>query len=346
MPLSLDTDVLLFFEDVDRDTFVRNDRRLRRLLRKGSYLFRRGRPKVSGFELWFLLLKAALERSGSRVHCNDERLARKNPHFPVGLVGYPHILEGWSLPNPAVLGPGIIDHPAVAPNLMKDPRFKVFIATCDWYADMFAPYYGADRLALWHAGIDLEEWPDLSQRTKDVDVLIYDKVRWHRDLHEPGLLATIDRTLRARGLRRELIRYGQYDYQAYRALLARSRALIFVCEHETQGMAYQEAMASGVPVLAWDPGYWIDPQAKRHDPNPIPATSVPYFSPECGERFRDEAAFPEAFGRFWSRLAAFAPRDYVQRELSLEGSARLYMQHLRTAAGIAANFSRDPADGA
>ena len=43
MALSLDTDVLLFFEDVDRDTFVRGDRRLHRFVRKTWYLARSGR---------------------------------------------------------------------------------------------------------------------------------------------------------------------------------------------------------------------------------------------------------------------------------------------------------------
>src|SRR3954463_12197229 len=103
MALSLDKDVLLFFEDVDRDTFVRGDRRLHRLLRKTWYLARSGRPKVTGFEMWFLLLKKGLRRAGRRVHVNATSLARKTPRSPIGMVGYPHTLDGWSQKTPAVL---------------------------------------------------------------------------------------------------------------------------------------------------------------------------------------------------------------------------------------------------
>ena len=108
--------------------------------------------------------------------------------------------------------------------------------------------------------------------------------------------------------------------------------MFFLCEHETQGLAYQEAMASNLPILAWDPGTWVDPQAKSHDANPIPASSVPYFGPDCGERFRDASEFPAVFARFWEKLSRYRPRGFVQRELSLEGSARLYLRHLERAA--------------
>src|SRR2546430_1730151 len=84
---------------------------------------------------------------------------------------------------------------------------------------------GARRLAPWHAGIDLEAWPDLAGHPKDVDVLLYDKVRWRRDELEAGLIAPILRLLGERGLRCETVRYGQYDLAEYRSLLARSRSM-------------------------------------------------------------------------------------------------------------------------
>jgi hypothetical protein len=335
MALSPARDVLLFFQDYDRDTFFKNDRHLRRPVRRFYQRLRQGRPKVTGFEVWFQLLKKGLERIGRRVHVNAYRLARKNPHFPVGICGYPHILGDWPLPNPAVVGPGMIDHPAVAPDLMADPRFRLYVTPCDWYHKMFEPVYGSDRCARWHAGIDLDEWPDLSGHPKEVDLLVYDKIRWDREHYEATLLTLLHDTLRAKNLRFEVIRYGHYNHEGYKNLLARSKAMIFLCEHETQGMAYQEAMASNVPILAWDPGIWIDPQAKRYDPNPIPACSVPFFDERCGERFADAAGFVAALDRFWARRSGYAPRAFVRNELSLDESGRIYCDHLAKAAATA-----------
>jgi hypothetical protein len=326
MTLSPERDVLLFYADFDRDPFTRRLRRIYHALRPG-------RPKVTGFEVWFRLLVKALKGSGCRVHVNATALARRNPRFPVGISGYPYILDDWALPNPAVLGPGLLDHPSARPLLMKDPRFKLFVTTCDWYHRMFAQVYGPDRCASWYAGIDLQEWPDLGVEPKDVDFLIYDKIRWRREEYERTLVRPIQEALRSRGLSWELVRYGAYDHRTYRALMRRSRAMIFLCEHETQGMAYQEAMAANLPILAWDKGVWADPQSARYSSEPIPASSVPYFGLQCGERFVDFDGFHAALERFLEYRARYAPRAFVQSELSLAGSARLYRQHLARAAG-------------
>jgi hypothetical protein len=107
--------------------------------------------------------------------------------------------------------------------------------------------------------------------------------------------------------------------------------MIYLCEHETQGFAYQEALASNVPVLAWDPGVWMDPLASVHETEPVEATSVPYFSAECGERFRSFEDFSETLDLFWRRLPDYEPRAYVGRELSLRGSAEIYMSYYNAA---------------
>jgi glycosyltransferase involved in cell wall biosynthesis len=107
--------------------------------------------------------------------------------------------------------------------------------------------------------------------------------------------------------------------------------MIFLCEHETQGMAYQEAMASGLPILAWDPGTWVDPNAERYDSRKIPACSVPFFDAGCGERFVEVDEFSPAFDRFWARLSSYAPRTFVREKLSLEDSGRVYVGYLERA---------------
>jgi hypothetical protein len=322
--ISLDRDVLLFFEDRDHDTFVRGDRRLRRPLRKAVSFLRPNKQRVSGFEMSFILLTRALRGIGRTVHVNDFALARRNPHFPIGICGYSHILDRWSLPNPAVLGPGLFDHPKQRPGLMEDPRFRSYLVFCDWMRHLFRDY-GDEMLDLWFGGIDLEEWPDLSRERKDIDVLVYDKIRWNRETLVPSLREPLLAELTRSGLHYEIVRYGRHTHQQYRKLLGRSKWMLFVCEHETQGMAYQEALASNLPVLAWDQGYWLDPNRPLFEVEPVKASSVPYFGPDCGERFISVDDFPSALDRFSNRLPHFTPRAWVQEHLSPSKSAELYL---------------------
>lgn len=330
-PLVLGQDVLLFFADRDPDTFIRGDRHLRRRLRKTVEPFRRKRQRVSGFEVSFMLLCRALTESGQRVHVDAFDLARRNPNFPIGLCGYHHILTGWRLINPVVLGPGLYDHPKQAPSLFSDPRFQAFITLCDWMREMFSGLYDREKLYPWFGGIDLVDWPDFRAEKKTVDVVVYDKIRWNRESFETALLQPILEDLRRRGLTYEVLRYGYYTHDSYRALLKRARSMIFLCEHETQGMAYQEALSTNVPVLAWDQGTWLDPNRPLWEPEPVSATSVPYFSADCGERFENVQEFSENFDRFWFRLPTYQPRKYVVENLSFAASAEMYMRAYRRA---------------
>jgi hypothetical protein len=314
--------ILLFFRKFEQDKFVKYDRYLKRIVRPFYELMHR-RQKKTGFAVSFHLLVRALTKSGWIVYVNDRALARKNPHYPVGLVGFPSILEGWDLPNPAILGPSLYDHPLLAPHLMEDPRFRKYLVLAPWTDDMFRPVYG-DACVRWYAGIDTDEWEDASGCPKDIDFLIYDKIRWDHDALAAKLLNPIHATLKTKGFRTDVIRYGYHDHATYKQLLKRSRAMIFLCEHETQGLAYQEALASNVPVLAWDNGYWLDPLWKRVSASPIPASSVPFFSAECGERFAGFDEFQYALKTFLDCMDCYKPRRFVVNSLSWQKSAEIY----------------------
>ena len=325
-PLSFERDrvVLLFFADVERDTLVPGDRHLRRAARRLKRAFRDGQ-KVSGFGVAVDRMVQALVLRGCRVVINDRPLARRNPTYPVALTGYPHLLDGWDLPNPAILGPGLLDHPGLRPELMSDRRFRWYLTVSPWTQALFETAWPG-RTFLWFSGVDVAAWPETPSAQKDLDLLVYEKFLWDQQANRARLLQPILAELQRRGLRVHHVRYGQYDHAEYRALLARSRGLLFLCEHETQGMAYQEALASGVPILAWDQGEWLDPLRLRFGDAAIPASSVPWFSPECGERFRDLPGFAPALDAFLLRLDRYRPRAYAAENLSLERSADLYLE--------------------
>ena len=50
---------------------------------------------------------------------------------------------------------------------------------------------------------------------------------------------------------------------------------------ESQGIAVQEIMSMGVPIIAWDIKEWLD-QGEAYR---VPATSIPYWDERCGEVF-------------------------------------------------------------
>ena len=121
-----------------------------------------------------------------------------------------------------------------------------------------------------------------------------------------------------------VLRYGHHHHSEFKSGLKHSKAMIFICEHETQGLAYQEALATNLPVLAWDEGEMVDPSLKPYVTESLRISSVPYFSPKCGMTFKI-AKFEQTCNEFWEKLPDFRPRSYVVNHLSLELSARKYL---------------------
>lgn len=278
---------------------------------------------ISGFYSWYTLLVRSLKEKGYRVYENNYALARANPEYPIGVVGTPLCIKNWSLPNPAVLGPCMYDHPSLNPSLMQDKRFKYYLITCEWLKDVFAEVYG-ESCVIWNAGIPLDEWSDTSKNEKFIDVLIYDKIRWERNKIIPFVLEPIITYLKLKNMSYTVLQYGDISHERYKEHLSCSKSMIFLCEHETQGMAYQEALASNVPILAWDYGWWTDPVWTVFAKKPIQATSIPYFSDECGEKFKMTSEFSRTFEKFWSNIEKYQPRNYIKKHLSLSKSAEQY----------------------
>ena len=239
---------------------------------KWDYVENYFKRTISGFYAWYLLLVRALRENGYRVYENNYKLAHANPTYPIGLVGTPICIPEWDLPNPAILGPSMYDHPSQNLTLMQDERFKYYILTCEWLRNVFSKVYG-DKCVIWHAGISTDEWIDVKGYKKTIDVLIYDKIRWDRKKTTHLFLELVKKDLKEKNISYFVLQYGDITHEAYKDLLSKSRTMIFLCEHETQGIAYQEALASNVPVIAWDHGWWTDSAWPVYSDSPIPATS-------------------------------------------------------------------------
>ena len=223
-------------------------------------------------------------------------------------------------------------HPSEWPTLCTDYPVVRYLQHSAWCDAVYRPYFG-ERCAIWPVGIDTDRLQPGPAAAKTTDFLLYDKIHWAREARETELVAPIRAALARLGCTHETLRYGAYEPGAFQAALSRCRAMIFLSAHESQGIAAEEAMASGVPLLAWDPGFVEDPERFKWGQPVIPATSVPYFDERCGLTFRDAAEFATQLPAFLARQSAggFAPRDYILEHLTLEKCARHFVDLVNSA---------------
>jgi glycosyltransferase involved in cell wall biosynthesis len=317
----------LFYEEGDPDRWLPFDRYPRRLVRR----IVRGPKQPGGHMRVFLNLCAGLDRLGVRYRVNDYRHLRRNPGEVACVIGKPLVLAKIPPGTPIIFGAAGYDHPFDHPTLLTDHDVLGVLVPCEWVRRMFEPHWG-DKVHVWPVGIDTDGWKPSPEVAKDVDVLVYEKIRFHLARDRAAVRDPVLLDLKARGLRVATLAYGHYREPQFRDLLARTRSMVFLCEHETQGIALEQALSCDVPVFAWDlGGPWQDINYYPHRVQFGPVTSVPYWDERCGMKFRDAAEFTATFPRFWAGVLGgqYAPRAYVTENLTLESAARDYVDLVR-----------------
>lgn len=269
-------------------------------------------------------LMKGLDKLGIPYRLNDYNYIKKHPDEIVCIIGKPHVLFERQWSNPVILGASVYAHASEEPGLFeKYPNVKRILVPGEWMRMMFEPYYG-NKVVAWPVGIDTNEWQP-QNRSKTQDFLIYDKIRWNYDAQKANLIDPLLNAIQKRGLSYQTIRYGHYKPADLAQKLSISKAAIFLCEHETQGLAYQQILATGTPILAWDSGgYWQDP-AYYLEVKFGPVSSVPYWDERCGLKFQDINHFDAALTGFLAKLETFTPRQYIMENLTLEQCAKHYI---------------------
>ena len=317
----------LFYQEPNPDRWLPFDRFARRAVRR----LVRGPAAVGGQKRVFLNLCKGLDLLGVTYRVNDYRYAGAHPSEAVGIIGKPQVLDEIEWQNPILFGAAVFSHPLHDPEILRRRPVKKILVPGEWMRQMWEPAFG-DRVVSWPVGIDTKAWtpatgPALEARG---EILLYDKIRWQHERYEASLLGPVRNSLEACGLTVSEIRYGFYQEADFRARLDRCKAMVFLCEHETQGLAYQQALACGVPILAWDDeGFWRDPEFYPARVQFGPISSVPYWDDRCGTKFRTAEEFGPRLEEFLIRLdrKEFAPRDYILMNLTLEQCARRYVEH-------------------
>ena len=194
--------------------------------------------------------------------------------------------------------------------------YKKLIAPSQWVKDKFISKFNLpeNKVAIWPVGI--EEFDNV--REPSYDCLIYFKRRDNKEL------SAVKKFLVSRGLSYRMVEYGGYNEMGFLNLINQAKFCFLINGTESQGIAVQEIMSMGIPIIAWDLKEWLD-QGEAYR---VPATSVPYWDDRCGEKFYSIDKLEETFDNFYARINDYDPKAYVKENLSFESSVKTLLDIL------------------
>ena len=219
--------VLLFYDGYElkaRASWVKRGYHALRCLARAWWRRAKGKQVNTGFYVAFDALCDGLRHLGCDVRINDFAAARADPNYPIGLAGYPSVIDQVRLPNPIIFGPGDPGYPVAAGAWAEAANVRHIIQPCEWFVDYYRPYCG-ERMLRCPVGIDLETLVDTQHMPKTVDVLIYDKIRWNREQQVPAVRDRLIANLRERGLSFIVLEYGKHTQQMFFTQLKAARAI-------------------------------------------------------------------------------------------------------------------------
>ena len=154
---------------------------------------------------------------------------------------------------------------------------------------------------------------------KEYDCILYIKRRSNE------LINFTINLLNQKGIKYKIFKYGSYNEEDYLNDLKKSKFMLTLDAHESQGFALQEAMSTGIPLLVMDATSMYD---ETYDgiystyeylrPKKLLASSVPYWSDECGIKITEKEELHDAIDNMINNYNKFTPRHYILRILSDE----------------------------
>jgi glycosyltransferase involved in cell wall biosynthesis len=206
-----------------------------------------------------------------------------------------------------VAGPALVILPTEANNIIRSPEIDIILVPADWVKNLYiavAPEI-AEKIRVWPSGVNLPTEKDL--QNKKNKIIIYLK-----NPSDKNLLAPIINRLTELKIKFKIFRYGHFKQADYYAALNGAKAVIYLSDSESQGLALLEAWARNVPTLAWSRGYWQFDKIKFQEDK----ISCPYLNESTGIIFKNQDDFFEKFNYFYNNLNNFQAREYVKKNFT------------------------------
>lgn len=225
----------------------------------------------------------------------------------------------WVLPDK--------NHPFFTQSRAEHANRCLFTCLSDWIMNMWNEMLDISKSNI--PFIPLPFGLDIQQSTKteiDYDCIIYVKRR------HPSLVDHVKTVVEANSLRYRVFTYGSYERNDYLNTLRKTRFVIWVGSHESQGFGVEECLATGTPILVYDVTSMKDEYEngysyQDHSENLL-ATTVPYWDSRCGMIVKTNQEFIDTFGSFLEKLDSFRPSDYIKETLSDEVCFKRFLNTL------------------
>jgi len=222
---------------------------------------------------------------------------------------------------PALIGPNIAVLPKDLPGFRASLTHCIYLHPSQWCIDLWKLVgFKECPLIAWPAGIDIESFKVSRNAEAHNNVMIYFKRR------NAKLLKIAIETLNNLGYNPLVIKYGNYDENQYKKILANTAFGVWIGISESQGIGLQEALASDLPLIVLDvPSLFESSDKKDYEfPNFLSEfipTSVPYFDERCGIIINDITQLNQAIKQMGSNLSDYKPAEYIKENLSLDKQA-------------------------
>jgi glycosyltransferase involved in cell wall biosynthesis len=225
-----------------------------------------------------------------------------------------------------VVGPNLFIKPSDIPKDLDITR-TVFTYPSNWIKDFWKKLgYVGSFMEVWPAGIDTDEF-NISKAEKKF-VMLYYKQRTKDELK------LVEDFLHSKKIEYKLIVYHDYREKEFRDILSQTKYGIWLGRHESQGIALEEALACGVPLIVWDVknlGHWAPTDKEKklfteEENNYVPVTSAEYFDETCGIKVNNFLDLIKALDFMEKRWKNFNPRKYIIENLDYKKQARDFLE--------------------
>ncbi len=215
-------------------------------------------------------------------------------------------------------GPNIAITPFDNDRLILNPAIDGYVVPAEWSVKWWsglAPAL-APKLKVWPAGVRDHG----SLRDANGLCLVYVKTV------SAELSAVVESVLIKLGVKYKLLSYGSFQPSDYLKLLKQSSHVIYLTEHESQGLALHEAWMGDVPTLVWDAGGFT----YNNNFVVMDGAAAPYLNPLTGMSFKGAQDFETVYNSFRANQVNFKPRQYSLSNFTDKKSAEKYLEIIKT----------------